>query len=264
MINIIFPDEIQKKVNFSQGWFFDDETNRKWLQDISQEKNRTEKEQYNMIDGLKGKLDNKYLLQNIFAKNLELTNNKENIIESCSYVWNNNLELQKIGNKEEYTAYETLIDLGKLPNQYWEYHTNSKVRNIVWHGTRNKNRFNEFDKKFLGTSNHVRSEKDVEGFFFTEKFDDLWHYSQFYNEEMKWIDVGQNYAILLNINNPYLESDWKIFQKGKRIIWTDGTIFQFPWLRWYPKLYLVFEPNQIHILWSKQDVKGFKEWKNRN
>jgi len=71
-----------------------------------------------MIDGLKGKLDNKYLLQNIFAKNLELTNNKENIIESCSYVWNNNLELQKIGNKEEYTAYETLIDLGKLPNQY--------------------------------------------------------------------------------------------------------------------------------------------------
>lgn len=81
------------------------------------------------------------------------------------------------------------------------------------------------------------------------------------------------FQLKFNIKNPYicqtLDEAMKLNKKTLKEEWYDGVI-----IHWYEvqdnriketgfwNEYVVFEPEQIHILWSEQDIKQLKEWLN--
>ena len=129
---------------------------------------------------------------------------------------------------------------------------NSKVKDIVYHGSRGNERFETF--KFTGInklSANVKAE-DNTGIFFTDD---------------PYIAAGYgdgtfagNYKVLLNIKNPVYPNTETVTSGSvsKYIGKYDGVIGQEP--DHSGTNIVVFEPEQIHILGSKKDIEGFKKF----
>ena len=146
--------------------------------------------------------------------------------EGVDFVFEQNPELAEIGTTEEYSKYLDTI----FPD--------SKVKDIVYHNT--KEQFETFDKSKLIS----------DGFYFTPDSKAYKHAGNF------------KMLVLLNLKNPITDApglsetinkpgDTKRFSDlgYDGIVDLDGL-----------NEYIVFEPEQIHILGSKQDIEGFKSF----
>jgi predicted kinase len=180
--------------------------------------------------------------------------------EGVSEVFKKNSELSEIGTEEQYSAYLDTV----FPE--------SKVKDIVYHISRKK--FEKFDKKFqtVGMAD-IHDVKLGSGFYFAD-IKEVKKYAAsvsllFPGEKQEIVETdfgptkplpkGVLYSSLLNIKNPQQKTDIDV---RDRILDKDPGVdgFELTDNIRKSKEYVVFEPEQIHILGSKQDVKGFKEF----
>jgi hypothetical protein len=174
--------------------------------------------------------------------------------EGVSELFESNPELAAIGTPEQYSQYLDTV----FPD--------SKVKDILYHGTNFQ--FDKFDVKGLNRTKPVDVESAQIGSFFS-------------NEKERSLKYGPNIMYtILNMTSPQEYKDYRemhsFVSKDERI---DGHYFVLPdvlqgenkdsvILNDYIEQdmspggidYVVFEPEQIHILGSKQDIEGFKEF----
>ena len=169
----------------------------------------------------------------------QLNIEEESIIKSgIEDIFSKNQEISKIGSQQQYSKYLDTIFPG------------SKVKDIVYHGTLDK--FENFNKEQLGkNTNHDRPM----GFYFTRKniaenlygsFADI--SSETGEKEMK---KGNLIHAIINTDNKYEEI------KEKSDISGYGDYVDYI-------SHVVFNPEQIHILGSKEDITGFKKFVENN
>ena len=149
------------------------------------------------------------------------------IKEGVAEVFEQNPELILIGTAQEYSDYLDTI----FPE--------SKVKDIVYHGTRGYNKitgeelpkFEKFDKTFIGKGQGLRSDDMAKGFYFgSYKIADR---------------VGTRIIpAILNIE----EENNTTVRKNTEDFDTKGDVF------------VVFEPEQIHILGGEEDMRKFQEY----
>jgi hypothetical protein len=160
---------------------------------------------------------------------------------------------------------------------------NSKVKDIVYHGT--KKEFDKFDKSKLGSNLGYLSSDTKKGFYFGTLKEAKQYGFVYSAEEGKQRIVSS----ILNIKNPKIvtsEEYVKIANKyadDKNVARrqeprnfesklvnplidlalknnNDGLVLEDIFDATKGTQQLVFEPEQIHILGSKQDIEGFKEF----
>ena len=176
--------------------------------------------------------------------------------EGVSEVFAENSELSEIGNEKQYSEYLDTI----FPD--------SKVKDIVYHISKSK--FEEFDKRFQTDGMDV---KLGEGFYFSD-IKEVRKYADsvsllFPGEkqeiteddfgELPKLPEGVLYRALLDAKSLQQKTDIdvrdRVFDKN---IGVDS--FELTDNVRKSKEYVVFEPNQIHILGSKKDIQGFKDF----
>jgi len=179
-------------------------------------------------------------------ENKELVTPRQGIIE----LFEDNLELSSIGTEEQYEKYIKTI----FPD--------SKVNNIVYHRTKSQ-KFDNFNNK---TDNYAKSDTYTkDGIYFSN---DMNIGAEVYGETI--------IPAIVNISNPYLFKEEGIFaiegdnpynlsinsiDQKKLLGNEDGVLFK-PNKR--NGQTIVFEPEQIHILGSKKDIEGFKNFVSNN
>ena len=179
------------------------------------------------------------------------TNVDTNVKEDVQELFDSNPELASIGTAKQYSQYLDSI----FPD--------SKIKGINYHGTEYQQKFEKFDSKLSGTQ--TTKELITKGFWFT------------YQKDLAE-DFGNNIiSVLLNIQNPYyakttikgtgpyitefpdqVKSVNKAIKEGYDSAFVD-VLENFESGRGNTEL-VVFEPEQIHILGSKQDIEGFKKF----
>jgi len=166
---------------------------------------------------------------------------KPKIKEGVDFVFEQNAELTQNGNKEQYSKYLDTI----FPN--------SKITNIVWHGTK-EGKIDNYDKNKQLVS---------KGFFFSNSLEHA-------NKCARWKD-GQPiiHGNLLNITKPLKEQiipSLKITETKPQMIERaradgyDSLILDTTDLGIKINEYIVLNSNQIYILGSSQDLQGFKKY----
>ena len=154
-------------------------------------------------------------------------------------VYKNSSELSAIGTEEEYSDYLNTI----FPD--------SKVKDIVYHGTRNQ--FSEFKKTNIAFLEKININLNRGTYFSTSKE----HANYFATIDSR--KKGMVISALINLKNPY-EPLWDhvLFNSKKY----DGIVnYNKKDQSFTIDEFAVFEPSQIYILGSKQDIEGFKKWK---
>lgn len=150
-------------------------------------------------------------------------------------LFDSNPELASIGTQEQYSQYLDTI------------FTDSKVKDIQVHFTPEKNKQSIFDNGFRVNKPLAN---DI-SFIGLDKIN-------------QWKDWFRNTPIytLLNIKNPAGYDRYSLEEKKQENNTIDGGIN----LKTGPSNYatVVFKPEQIHILGSKQDIEGFKSFVNNN
>jgi len=195
-----------------------------------------------------------------FKELQERLSNKE-FLEGARFAYESTPALQQYGTQEEYNDYIARVSLGILKNpSSGEYNYTSKVKDIVYHGTRSV--FEKFDKAFIGKT-LMNFGFNGYGFYFDRYQKNAIQFMKVYRD---WETKTKVVSALLNIKNPQLNEDFamtsesndkqtainytnKLKNEGK-----DGVLTE------KHEEYVVFEPEQIHILGSKQDIEGFKEF----
>jgi len=171
-----------------------------------------------------------------------------NYKEGIDFAFEQNPELAQIGTKKQYSEYLDTI----FPE--------SKVRNILYH--RGPEQVMVFDKSKIKDSSAKR-------FYFSPI--NTGRYGQHITNAL--LDIknlakpgNKDFIDDLNKKHPeYTEGKSKWFYLPAQIYKNadkygyDG-VFDFEGTN--DDEYSVYEPEQIHILGSKQDIKGFKEWLN--
>ena len=154
---------------------------------------------------------------------VELNERKRKDIED---LFDKNLALKEIGTEKQYSEYLDSI----FPD--------SKVKDIVYHGTKayspsglEKPKFETFDKSFIGKGSGLRSDDMVKGFYF----------GSYSIADKAGTRVIPAILDIQEVNNTTVRRDTVDFD-------TKGDVF------------VVKEPEQIYILGSKQDVRGFKDF----
>jgi poly-D-alanine transfer protein DltD len=172
------------------------------------------------------------------ARNLLLESiRKEDEIKS---LFSENPELVSIGTEEQYSRYLDTI----FPN--------SKIKNIVYHGTKSK--FEKFNTR-PDTTSGSRYANEAAFFTLDRSLADK------YGKDRD----GKTLFILLNILNPKIYSTGLDLSKPRNISNQVRTTLQSQGFdsvqnMRYENEIGVFEPEQIHILGSKQDIEGFKKF----
>jgi hypothetical protein len=163
-------------------------------------------------------------------------NSDTNIKSGVNYIYQQHPELSTIGTQEEYSEYLDTI----FPD--------SKVKDIVYHSSPNK--FEKFKERHFGTYFSYTPIVGVYG--------------------------GNIYAALLNIKNPLIlpdtKEEWANYDKeyrnysnyttdaeGYHIYKYDGSV-EASSVTDDGKQVRVRNSEQIHILGSKQDIEGFKNF----
>ena len=171
-------------------------------------------------------------------------------------LFNSNPELANIGTQEQYSQYINNI----FPD--------SQVKDIVYHGSRNADKFDNFDDNLIG---ELDSGFFGKGIYFSPGV----KYAQGYANQSN-NKTGQLYAVIVNLQNP-LNTDANQANKnwGTDVIknYDGALVTEGPWLN--PEINgekpVDYDPNtlfeivvksssQTHILGSKQDIEGFKEF----
>ena len=174
-----------------------------------------------------------------FAELQERLNNKE-FLEGAKNAFESSEELQQFGTQEQYNDYIARVSLGIIKNpSSGEYNYYSKVKDIVYHGTTVE--FDKFDKSFIKRDG-VNSFGDK--FYFLPK--DMLHM------------IFKRQRIIPVLLNMKSYTDY--FEQGTYE--TNNNIRRFE--EGILEELAVNEPEQIHILGSKQDIEGFKKFKNIN
>lgn len=199
----------------------------------------------------------------------QINNNNNNTLikEGVNDIFETNSELANIGTQEQYSQYLDSI----FPD--------SKVKDIVYHSTIKE--FDNFDKNFIRKSN-INAGVSGSGFYFTPNKD-------FANKTARLIYGSSNIKFkisLVNVSKPYTHSENQKNELGyvkfKYIgdITNNGNLKETTEfteniikngydsvIETYEnkdstseKEIVVFEPEQIHILGSKQDIEGFNNF----
>ena len=149
-----------------------------------------------------------------------------------------------IKNKNQITPQQKL-EAQQLYSQYLDtIFPDSKVKDILWHSSK-LNKIDKFKKLYTAEENR-NQQYDTYGTYFSSNID----YAKGYNEG-QLVPILYNSKNLKNIDN---YSDFYIIQQEPV---SDA---------YYNKEsneYVVFEPEQIYILGSKQDIEGFKKFVNQ-
>lgn len=169
---------------------------------------------------------------------------------SIKELFNSNPKLAEVGTEEQYSKYINSI----FPD--------SKVKDIVFHGSKTKKPTDIFVETFIGKNHKILGVG--KGFYFTKDF----NYSKVF---------GETTFSIINITNPTdfnsnnydtkeeLEAATReLSSKGDGVI-DSRENFYYPKGEEKLKLssspdYIVFKPEQIHILGSEQDIEAFKEF----
>lgn len=196
-------------------------------------------------------------------------NNNANIKPGVEELFNENPELSKIGTVEQYASYLDTI----FPN--------SKVKDIVYHGTdrlRGKSGINREGFKKPNRDRLIGGKKQI-GIFFTDKENaskfskdlqvDLTEQaanrfgdslSDEYKEQLRNESNPILIPAIINASNPInltrreLQNQWSdLPNKVNSVLVTD-----LEGKYGYEKV--VFEPEQIHVIGSKNDINGFKDF----
>jgi len=155
--------------------------------------------------------------------------------EGVAELFESNPELASIGTQEQYSQYLNTV----FPN--------SKVKDIVYHGSTSKEKFENFKLKY-------GNDESFQGFYFAD--------TKFQSEGIAGKE-GRVFPVLLNANP-------KLGEFGITAIKEDinqAKIEGYNSLREEDELRgkdfnttIVFEPEQIHILGGKEDIEGFKNF----
>lgn len=176
----------------------------------------------------------KQAIRNVYEKTLKefknISQQPIEIKEGVSELFESNSELANIGTQEQYSQYLDTI----FPD--------SKVKDIIYRRSPRSN-----VEKF-----HKREKRD--GY----NQPGISSITKEYIDRIK--NFGENlYTILVDIKNPFITNkDYDLLTKdeGSQENGYDGIISKDGEIN-------VFEPEQIHILGSKQDIDGFKEFINK-
>jgi hypothetical protein len=163
----------------------------------------------------------------------------EKIVEVSQPLFNNQITPQQ--KQQALQVYSQYLDI---------IFPDSKVKDIVYHGTKSKEEFSKFitEREYPIQLPHLKG-KVSKGVFFTK------------NKNIADVAGIRTVKALLNMKNPlnrnkgseYLfKEDVDEIQKNNDSLIAPGN----------EQEYIVFEPEQIHILGSKQDIEGFKEFVN--
>ena len=212
-------------------------------------------------------------------KNPILINNKGQVVEG----WHRIHSLKANGIKTV-KAYVPITSLQKQQAQqlYSQYldtiFPNSKVKDIVYHATKNKNKILEegFDKNYLtsrtGISNKFwdptgeLEKRNKLGFFFAKNGQSIVLSLQGFGERFSGSELKNSVLpTILNLTNPQVIDDLdtsKVKEGYDGIISTEE--FHIPdnagGIDYTDTIYVAPEPEQIHILGNKEDIKGFKQF----
>lgn len=169
-------------------------------------------------------------------------------------LFDSNPELASIGTVQEYSQYLDSV----FPD--------SQVKDIVYHGTP-EGEFENFDisksGKVTGTSTkgiYFSDSKKTADFYAEGSID----FSQFESlEEYEAVKKAKTFSAILNAKNLKLVDNPQAQEKqGDAILRTKEKLSDKGFIGEidYAHQFIVFEPKQIHILGSKQDIDGFKEF----
>lgn len=200
-------------------------------------------------------------------------------------VWQRLLQLGLATQSGEYGTYQYVGLKGQITSQqkqqaqqlYSQYldtvFPDSKVKDIVYHGTNKK--FDKFDKNFL-------SKYDVgyygKGFYFSTKPNKSYSDKNYHKQELD----GVMLSVLVNLPNPNYKASNDFSDTGKDVVKDKGVIVidedldnELTEKTKTPEEFVnallklgkydidqivVFEPEQIHILGTEQDIEGFRQW----
>ena len=168
-------------------------------------------------------INNKQEFATSITKNKDVMDSFKRKMEDIDYVFSQSPELASIGTKAQYLQYLSTI------------FKTSKVKDIVYHGTVAE--FDKFDKDFINKDG-VNS--------FGDKF-------YFLPKEMLHM-IFKNQRVVPAILNMPTYTDF--FEQGTYETLDNIRRFEEGKL----EELAVNEPEQIHILGSKQDIEGFKEF----
>lgn len=183
------------------------------------------------------------------SKNDLIENKEKSDIDGVDFIFAEHPELEKIGTKEQYKQY--------IENVFPE----SKVKDIVYHSS--KVQKDNFDKKYIGSNNKKLAAG--QGFYFTKDK----NFSKIYGKHLTTAIINlENPANFNTSSDEYLdlseEEQQKIvddFEKNNDSIIDDRTDTYYnendELVDSVGSDYIVFEPDQIHILGSKQDIQEF-------
>ena len=196
-----------------------------------------------------------------FAELQERLNNKE-FIEGAKDAYESTPALQQFGTQEEYNDYIARVSLGIVKNpSSGGYNYTSQVKDIVYHGGSPAEDFSSPEFGTSGFHGYFAANKII-----ADEFAKRWTRNK--------NTTGKTKAVLFNLTNPditnklykgeYKDSVSYIKSKINEGI-VDGIIAEntsdkFSDIFGDYDQYVVFEPNQIHILGSKQDIEGFKNF----
>jgi hypothetical protein len=229
-------------------------------------------------------INNKQEFATSIAKNKDVTDSFKRKMEGIDYVFSQSPELASVGSKAQYLQYLSTI----FPN--------SKVKDIVYHGTKYRaklyngrplvwfNDINDNEAYFIyedtyDIKNKIRlSYEDYEKLpqYRFEKFKKKEHrYAGgdtflgtgiYFTTSKEDANKGYNreglYSVIIDVKNPYTENkgysnsrsgkgSQELIDKGYDSVTEKINNGQ---------EYNVFEPEQIHILSSKADIQGFKDF----
>ena len=159
------------------------------------------------------------------SKKADIGSIKQGVKELFDFV----SELSKIGSAQQYSKYLDTI----FPD--------SKVRDVVYHGS--FNRFDDFDENKIGTgTTSIEDSRLGKGFYFTKNINEAINWGTDFSAQYEGItskefmQKGKLKQVILNINNNQDIDGDEIVARRKE---------------------------QIHILGSRQDISGFKEYINQ-
>lgn len=204
-------------------------------------------------------LDNQQEQVKKFSELQERLNNKE-FIDGAKGAYESTPTLQQYGTQSEYNDYIARVSLGITKNPTsGGYNYNSQVKDIVYHGRKTK-------------ENIKNKDRNKHGFYFGTK-----DQAERISEMAEGSSIIYIQQAIINLKNPKTTTfqDREVSKYEKT---NDGFIIEvsdkdaldlmgsYPEqysLENFKKEYVVFQPEQIHILGSKQDIQGFKEF-NKN
>ncbi len=232
-----------------------------------------------------------------FTELQERLNNKE-FVEGAKFAFESSKGLQEWGTQEQYNNYIARVSLGIIKNpSNGEYNYNSEVSDIVYHGSDKI-----FDKFIIGEQRTSLTDYLPKGVFFSNSLSTANSYSAKHgkiyasiigiykptviqadkegdNRLTRTLESAAGYIPNTGKTNGEILELVKNFVKNikdnsdsviLKDVWDRAESSPFtPYLNTkferedYTNTYLVFDPEQIHILGSKQDIEGFKEFVNQ-